>query len=446
LTIDLALKNAKICVFGSLVEAGLAINDEKIVKMAKDVNLPSASEKMDLKGRLVLPGLIDVHVHLRDQELAYKEDFFSATAAAANGGVTLAIDMPNNKPVTMSVTSLKERMKIAQGKSIVNVAFYSAFSHEIEEIHQIVRDGGAIAFKLFMSQQIGGINPEEEPALTSALKETARVRVPVAVHAEDSRLLTNKRMECGESEDLRDYLRVHSPEVEAESVKYVLQLMRTTGAKIHFCHISSAEGAELISAAKKAGLPVTCEVTPHHLLMSSEYLERAGSIAMADPPARSQPHIDELWASLFTGTVDILASDHAPHTIEEKKEGSIWHVKTGIPGLETMLPLLLTQVNDGRIDLQTLTGMMSRNPSEIFGLRGRGDLKEGNYADLVVVDMKREYKIDSSRFYSKAKFSPFDGWKARGKPIKTFVNGHLVMDEGEILAKPGSGRIIRWSG
>lgn len=167
---------------------------------------------------------------------------------------------------------------------------------------------------------------------------------------------------------------------------------------------------------------------------------------MADPPAREQRDIDELWMSLREDAVDVLASDHAPHTVEEKTEKSIWRVKTGIPGLETMLPLLLTQVNNGRLDFPTLIRMTSETPSRMFGLRCRGGLKEGNYADLVVVDLKREYEIDSSRFHSKAKYSPFDGWKVKGKPIKTFVNGHLVMDDGEILAKPGSGGVVGWLG
>lgn len=446
MTVDLVLKNAMVHTSFGVAEAGIAIDNGRIVRIAKDVNLPSASDEMDLKGYLVLPGVIDAHVHLRDQGLAYKEDFFSGTAAAANGGVTLAIDMPNNKPVTMNTESLKERMRVAKEKTIVNLAFYSAFPSEIDEIHRIVREGGAVAIKLFMSQQVGGVDPQDEETITKALRETARVGVPVAVHAEDGALLKAKMIECGESEDLEDYLKVHSAEVEGKAVKHVLQLSRTTGAHIHFCHISSAEGIEAISAAKRSGLPVTCEVTPHHLLISSHYLKRVGIIALANPPARSQRDIDELWASLHRGAVDVVASDHAPHTIEEKREKSIWTVKAGIVGLETMLPILLSQVNDGRLELSTLIRVTSANPSKILGMRDRGDLKEGNFADLVVIDMKRAFKIDASRFHSKAKYSPFDGWKVKGKPIKTYVNGRLVMDEGEILAKPGSGEIIRWSG
>jgi len=445
MTVDVVLDNAKIFHRGA-IEGGVAIDEERIVKIAKSVNLPAASERIDLKGMLILPGLIDIHVHLRDQGLSYKEDFFSGTSAAANGGVTLTVDMPNNKPVTMDLESLKERMRIAGEKVVVNVGFYCAFPRAVEEIPWTVEDGGSLAFKLFMSQQIGGIDPLDEQTLGRALTEAARVGVTVAVHAEDARLLSERRMNLRGNGGIEAYLKVHSSEVEVDSVNHVLRLSRNSGVQIHFCHISSAESMSAIAGARKAGLSATTEVTPHHLLISSNDLKRIGPIALADPPSRSQQDIDELWMYLSRSMVDVLASDHAPHTIEEKKEKSVWLVKTGIPGLETMLPLMLTEVNRGRMSLATLARMTSTNPSRILGLKGRGDLKEGNYADLVVVDMKREYRIDSSLFHSKAKYSPFDGWTVKGKPVKTFVNGHVVMDEGEILAKPGSGRVLRCSG
>jgi len=203
---------------------------------------------------------------------------------------------------------------------------------------------------------------------------------------------------------------------------------------------------QAINNAKRRGVLATCEVTPYHLLISAQSLERLGAIALSNPPPRTQQDIDQLWSSLRDGAVDVLASDHAPHTVEEKGEESIWRVKMGVPGLETMLPLMLTQVDRGHLSLSTLVSAMSRNPSRILGIKDRGELREGAVADLVVVDLKREYKIDSSRFYSKAKYSPFDGWKVKGKPVKTFVSGRLAMDDGEILAKPGSGGVIRWSG
>ena len=446
MTLDLVLRDARVYTPGGIVEGGLAIEDGRIVRISKDTNLPPASTEIDLNGHLVLPGMIDVHVHLRDQELSYKEDFFTGTAAAANGGITLVIDMPNNRPVTMSLESLEERMRIARERSVVNVGFYSAFPENIKEMSRIIRDGGALAFKFFMSQQIGGINPLDEEKLKEAFKEAANLGVPVAVHAEDSKLIMDGMSRLGHSEELDDYIGVHSPEVEAEAVTHALKISRETGARVHFCHISSAEGMRAIRKAKGGGLPVTFEVTPYHLLISAQYMRRLSAVALSNPPARTERDIDELWASLCGGVVDVLASDHAPHTVEEKSERSIWHVKTGVPGLETMLPLMLTKVNEGRLELSTLVRAMSRNPSRIFGINDRGELKEGAFADLVVVDLKKEYKIDSSKFYSKAKYSPFDGWRVRGKPVKTFVGGRLVMDEGEVLAKPGSGGIVRCSG
>ncbi|MFQ6096048.1 MAG: dihydroorotase family protein, partial [Candidatus Bathyarchaeia archaeon] len=169
-----------------------------------------------------------------------------------------------------------------------------------------------------------------------------------------------------------------------------------------------------------------------------------GSLALTNPPLRFEEDIRALWTAVQTRIIDVIASDHAPHSAEEKKARSVWDVKPGFPGFETMLPLLLTQVNSGRLTLSALVRLTSEKPCEIFGIKGRGSLTDGNYADFTVVDMKKTYEIDSSEFYSKAKYSPFDGWRVKGRPVKTFVNGELVMDEGEIVTKPGSGKIVTW--
>jgi len=447
LPVDLVFHNAKIYTPEGLVEAGLAIDEGRIFKIAKETNLPHASTKMDLEGQIVLPGLIDPHVHLRDQQMAYKEDFFSGTAAAAAGGVTLTIDMPNNKPVTMGPQSLRERMKLAETKVAVNVAFYSAFPENLGEVHKIVKEG-AVAFKLFLSQKIGGLDIADDEALLRAFNEAGIRKVPVAVHAEDNETLENKRKETQQAgrHSIEAYLTVHSTDAEKRAIQRMVKLAERSHFRIHFCHVSSAAGLEVVLAAKRMGLSVTCEVTPHHLLLSSKHLKRYGTMAIMNPPLRTKEDIEKLWSALNQGSIDALASDHAPHTIEEKEAKSVWDVKPGIPGLETMLPLLLTQVNKGRLTIPDLVRLASEKPAEIFHLRGRGGLGERYYADLVVVDMHREYRIESSRFYSKAKYSPFDGWKVKGKPTKTFVNGQLVMDEGEIVAKLGVGKIIRQEG
>lgn len=441
--VDLVLSNAKIYTRRGIVEAGLAIDNGRIFRIAKETNLPHASTKLDLRGCIVLPGLIDMHVHLRDQGLAYKEDFFTGTSAAAAGGVTLTVDMPNNKPVTMSSKSLRERMKLAEKRIIVNVAFYSAFPASLGEIPSIVEDG-AVGFKLFLSQRIGGLDIEDNDVLLRAFNKVGEMNAPVAVHAEDKEILENlkNKMQQAGCNDMNAYLKVHPANAEMKAIQRVVQLVKESKVRVHFCHVSSAAGLNALLAAKKMGLSVTCEATPHHLLLSHEHLKRCQTIALIHPPLRTNRDVKALWDALTRGLIDAIASDHAPHTIEEKESKSIWDVKPGIPGLETTLPLLLTQVNEGKLALSDLVKMTSEKPAEIFNLRDRGSLDEGYLADLVVVDINRKHKIDSSRFLSKAKYSPFDGWKVRGKPTKTFVNGQLVMDEGEIVAKPGTGQIV----
>jgi dihydroorotase len=445
LLVDLVLSNAKICTRKGIVEGGLAIDEDRIFRIAREPNLPQASEKLDLNGLLLLPGVIDSHVHLRDQQLAYKEDFLSGTAAAAAGGVTSVIDMPNNKPVTMSSESLQQRMGIAEKRVIVNVAFYSAFPRDLSEIGSIVEEG-AVAFKLFLSQKIGGLDIEDDETLLQAFDKVSETKVPIAVHAEDRGMIeeaTGKLRKAGRR-DVEARLEARAPQAESKAIQRTVCLLEKTCARVHFCHLSSAAGLDAFVDAKKDRLPVTCEVTPHHLFLSSEHLNRLKTLALVDPPLRTQKDIRALWNALRQGLIDVISTDHAPHTIEEKKADSVWEAKAGFPGLETMLPLLLTQVNQGHLSLSTLVRATAERPAQIFNLKNRGRLVEGNHADVIAVDMNREYEIDASKFHSKAKYSPFDGWKAKGKPVKTFVNGRLVMDEGEITAEPGTGQILRW--
>ncbi|MGB9853422.1 MAG: dihydroorotase [Candidatus Bathyarchaeales archaeon] len=443
MSVDLVLKDLKAYVNNAVIECCLAIKDRKIFKIGKESHMPKAEAALSLEGLLVMPGLIDVHVHLRDEGKSHKEDFKSGTAAAAAGGITTVLDMPNNDPMTMDTETLRNRMKAAKEKILVNVGFYSEFPKNLREIGEIIREG-AIAFKLFMGEQLGGLNIEDDSAIKEAFKVVGR-KVPVAVHAEDKETLKSaekelKRRGCN---DIEAFIDAHSEEAELKAVKRIIAVVKETGTRVHFCHISTEKSLKLVNDAKKAGLPITCEATPHHLFLSLEDLKRIGALTLTVPPVREKSHSDALWEGIKNGLVDIIASDHAPHAVAEKSADVVWDVKVGIPGLETTLPLLLTEVNNGRLGLADIVRLMAENPAKIFGLKDKGSLKKGNKADLVAVDLSREYRIDASKFYSKAKYSPFDGMQVKGKPVKTFVGGLLIMDEGEIVVKEGCGEIIK---
>jgi dihydroorotase len=444
LIVDSVLTNAKAYLGRQIVDCSIAIEEGKIQKIGKETQMPSADEKMDLHNMLVLPGLIDEHVHLRDEGREYKEDFASGTAAAAAGGFTTVLDMPNNDPVTMSVQTLQNRMVVAQRKLLVNVGFYSEFPQKLAEAADIVAEG-AVGFKFFMGSQIGGLNIDDDQALQDGCTEVAKLEVPLAVHAEDRAMLAanEEKLKQTPKNGTADFLRVHTEAVELKAIQRLLKVSEQTDVRLHFCHVSTEEALNAICEAKNSSRKVTCEVTPNHLLLSSEDLKRYGQLAIMAPPLRSKTNVDALWKGLEEGYVDALGSDHAPHAKSEKSASSIWDVKVGVPGLETTLPLMLTQVKKNRSTITQVVQLLAEKPAEIFGLNDRGCLEQGKNADLTIVDYNRQFKIDASKFKSKAKFSPYDSWDVWGKPVKTFVNGQVVFDEGEIVAKGGSGLVVR---
>ncbi len=441
--VDIVLNNARAYYRKQIVECSIAIEGEKIHKIGKQTNMPNADEKINLHNLLVLPGIVDTHVHLRDEGKAYKETFFTGTSAAASGGVTTLLDMPNNEPLTNNVEALHDRMQLAERRVVVDVGFYSEFPPVPENIEKIA-EAGALGFKLFMAEKIGGIDIDDDQALINAFQHAAELKIPVAVHAEDHIMLKNAvdYLKLNNRHDLNAFLRAHTDRVEVEAVKRLLKLkMQAEKMHLHLCHLSTEES--LVAVTEKKENAVTCEVTPHHLLLSKEDLERLGGIALTMPPLRGKEQVEALWKGIADGRVDTVGSDHAPHTLQEKDASSIWDVKVGIPGVETLLPIMLDAVHKGRLSIERAVQLMAEKPSEIFSLTGKGYLEQDRRADLVVVDFNAKFKIDASKFKSKAKFSPFNGWEVQGKPVKTYVGGQIVMDEGEIVAKPGNAHIIR---
>jgi dihydroorotase len=444
LIVDSVLTNAKAYLNGQIVDCSIAIEEGKIFKIGKETQMPSTDQKTNLKSLLVLPGLIDEHVHLRDEGKAYKEDFETGTAAAAVGGFTTVLDMPNNEPVTMSNETLRNRMWTASRKVLVKVGFYSEFPKKTSEIRDIAAEG-AVGFKLFMGCQIGGLNIDDDESLEEGFNEVAKMDLPLAVHAEDKALLTKneEKLKQTKKNSPAAFQAAHSEEVELKAIERLLRISSSTNVHLHFCHVSTEKGLNAIVEAKKLKSKITCEVTPNHLLLSTYELQHYGQMLIMAPPLRDKIQVEALWKALEEGSVDTLGSDHAPHALSEKSASSIWDVKIGVPGLETTLPLMLTQVRKNRLSLTQVVQLLAEKPAEIYGLNNCGRLEKGKNADLTIVDFNQKFKIDASKFKSKAKYSPYDGWEVAGKPVRTYVDGLLVFEEDEIVAKAGIGSIVR---
>ena len=364
--VDSVLTNAKAYLNNEIVDCSIAIEHGKIFKIGKETQMPNADEKTNLRNLLVLPGLIDVHVHMRDEGKAYKEDFYSGTAAAATGGFTTVLDMPNNNPVTMSTETLRNRMRIAESKSLVNIGFYSEFPNDLRDVTGIIAQG-AVGFKLFMARQVGGLNIDNDEALKEAFTKVAELDVPVAVHAEDKALLmeNEEKLKQANRHDATAFLKAHSERVELKAVEHLLEVSAQTGLRLHFCHMTTEQGLRAVVKARQSGRTVTCEVTPHHLLLSRADYERSGLMLTIMPPLRGDSSIKALWKGIANGWVDVIGSDHAPHALSEKSACSVWDVSVGVPGLETTLPLMLTMVRKNRISLAHVVQLLSEKPAPV---------------------------------------------------------------------------------
>jgi dihydroorotase len=438
--VDLNIVNAKIFIEGDLIDAGISVDQGKIVKVAKLPNLPASDITVDSNNMLMIPGLVDIHVHLRDLDLSYKEDFSSGTQAAIMGGVTTVLDMPNTSPPTTSATRLKEKIRKATNMIYSNVGFFGALSLEPHETRMMAKEG-AIGFKLYLNDAKYSALRDKRQS-TRVLEPVGSCGVPLSVHAEfPEEAITNKGQE-NTKDEIELFKKIHDPEIEGQAVAMCLKMAKDSGTHVHICHLSTEYALDLVRKAKLTGAPVSAEVTPHHLLLSDKELDNLGPYAKMVPPLRTTGDAISLMEGLTSGTIDVIASDHAPHAIEDKRQRFI-DAPSGIPGLETMLPLILTEMLEGRITLKRVIQTMSENPSNLFKLRTRGKIAEGYSADLVLVDLHTEKRIEARTFRSKAKYTPFEGRIVRGTPVLTLLNGIQVMRDGEILGKPGNGRILK---
>ena len=435
------IKNVLLFVNNTFVLGALHIEDGKIKKIAKETKLPVADTTIDGNGNLLIPGGIDVHVHFRDPGFTYKEDFYTGSCAAAAGGITTVLDMPNNKPVINTAQLLNEKKSIGEQKSIVDFSLHAGLPERLEELIKITKtDVPSVKIYSYLLQDSISVLSR----VFSFVKEH-NLNLKFAIHAESRQLLIKNKQfidSAGLKKDLTYHALHHSPDAEVKEIEAILELVKKYTVPVHFCHVSTKESSELILSVKREGYPVTFEYTTHHLLLSHEKGYSMGPIAKVNPPLRGQQHVMKLQENL--PDVDIIASDHAPHTYEEKMKGiqDITRAPSGIVGVETLLPILLTLAHNGFLSYEEAIKKITTNPARIFSLP-KGTIYEGTDADLVLIDRRKEWVIRGKELHGMTLFTPFEGLKVRGKVLMTLVRGKIVYQNGEILEKPGWGKFVK---
>lgn len=438
------IKNTRILLDRKLQSVDIAITDGKIEKIEK--NSSGDGSVIDARGALTLPGVIDAHVHFRDPGLTHKEDWYTGSCAAAAGGVTTVIDHPNTVPPTLDKKSFKLKLGSAKRKSIIDFGINGGVtpSSDLQELWNL----GVIAFgEIFMAD---GELAVDEKDLDGLLESIAELWAIACIHAENGELCRHFTEELRRIRRPEVYSRARPNICEAIAIEQVLEMQETRGAqegvpvKTHICHLSTREGVGVIRRMKygQKVVPFTCEVAPHHLFLQHGDWERLGTFGKMNPPLRKRC-LQHLWNALNDSTIDIIASDHAPHT-EGEKMADIWDAPAGVPGVETMLPLMLHAAKQNLIPLWRVIEAMTAKPASVFGLAEKGRIAEGCDADLVIVDTRNIREIKGEELHSKAGWTPFEG-KVGIFPEMVLSRGEIVYD-GEIAGRKGRGEFLYGKG
>src|ERR1700729_2075687 len=414
----------------------IGVRDGRIAEIG-DLSQGGAGERIDCRGLHILPGVIDSQVHFREPGLVHKEDLETGSRAAVLGGVTAVFEMPNTDPLTTSANALADKLARAKGRMHCDFAFWVGGTHDnVADIPELERLPGAAGIKGFMGSSTGRLLVAEEGGVLAILKQPRR---RAAFHSEDEARL-NERKTLRVAGDPSSHP-VWRDEIAAlRSTERLIRLARQSGAQVHVLHISTREEMEILANAKDVA---SCEATPHHLTLSAEDYARLAAKMQMNPPVRAPEHHEAIWRGLEQGVVDVLGSDHAPHTLEEKAK-PYPESPSGMTGVQTLVPLMLDHVNAGRLSLQRLVDLTSAGPQRLFGIIGKGRIAAGYDADFTIVDMKRHETIRDSWIAPRSQWTPYDGKTVTGWPVGTFVRGRRVMWEGELTA-PSTGEAVRFA-
>ncbi len=424
---SLILKNGSCYVGGKLEKADIGIFDSKIKKIG-DINVNS-SKVYNASGKVILPGIIDTQVHFREPGSTDAEDLESGSRAAVLGGVTSLFEMPNTNPPTSNLIEFKKKLQAAKNRMHSNYAFYfGATPNNTEQLAQLKNVEGCCGVKLFAGSSTGNLLVDKEADIEKVISCSDRI---VSIHSEDEDIikLRKKFIRQGDVHSHPDWRNV---ECAISSTRRVVKIAERYNKRIHVLHVTTKEEVDFLAMHKKN---VTFETTPQHLtLYAPDCYDKLGTYAQMNPPLRSKEHYDRLWVAIKNNIVDVLGSDHAPH-LKEDKEKEYPKSPSGMPGVQTIFPVMINHVNNGKLTLKQLIDLMCENPCKIFGIKNKGFIKEGYDADLTIVDMDKEVTIKNDMIASKCGWTPFNNFKVKGFPVGTVVNGILVMSDGKILVE-----------
>ncbi|MBA3626399.1 MAG: dihydroorotase family protein [Chloroflexi bacterium] len=448
---DLVVRNGTVVSPDSMRLADIAIRGGRFVAIADRGALDLRAlglervEEVDASGLHLLPGVIDGHVHFREPGLEHKEDWASGSQAAVMGGVTCVLEMPNTVPPTDSAENVRDKQRLAEGRSWVDFGLFGLLARGGLERIRPMAEAGVIGFKCFLGETTGALPAPGDEELLSALREAASLGLRVGFHAED-RAIIAPLVEAAQAAGRTDALahgETRPIEAEVAAIAHACRLAADARAAIHVHHLSSMAGLSAVEAGRAQGVDITAEVTPHHLLLSTDDVDRLGGITRVNPPLRPPGEGAALVAALAAGDIEMVASDHAPHTRAEKSGRDVWQVSPGFSGVEILLPLLLTAVKEGRLTLSDVVRLTSDGPARAWGIYHRkGVIAVGSDADLTLVDLSRNGVIDQDRLHGKEPVTPFHGRPTVGAAVSTIVRGRVVMQGGRLVGGP-SGRMVR---
>ena len=427
--LDLIIKNGTCFIDGNLQKKDIGIKQAKITNINDKIS-DDTKEIFDAKSLIVLPGCIDTQVHFREPGSTGTEDLNSGSKAAIVGGITSVFEMPNTNPPTANKEEFQKKLDLAKNRMFCNYAFYfGATPTNHSELAKLKDLEGCCGVKLFAGSSTGNLLVHKEEDIEKVFEHTSKI---VSVHSEDEGIL-NQRKKLRESGNVLTHPVWRNEESAISSTRKIVKIAKRLNKKAHILHVTTKEEVDFLSQHKGN---ITFEITPQHLTMySPDCYEKLGTYVQMNPPIRDKSHCDRLWYAVRNNYNDIIGSDHAPHT-KEKKDKEYPDSPSGMPGVQTLLPVMLNHVNNGKLKLEQLVKLICENPTKIFGIKNKGFIKKDYDADFTIVDMNKEIEIKNENIESKCKWSPFNREKFLGTPVTTIINGEIKMKDGKILGQP----------